>query len=128
VSARAVAANAENNIGLYARRRPAALTDPERFGEALVRWQRQGRAGCATLRTLLAAHPETALYGHWRGAASRQAVRHWRCSTVAATVSRNVPLSVRYAEARCSRQIAPGTRTAADLFQQRAPRHRRRFG
>jgi len=103
---RVVAASAENNIAIYYARlrdqRP--LTDPERFGEALA-LLRNDRADQAvpTLRALLTAHPEiTALYGSLgvalqaAGQASEALALFDRSLRL---FPRNVPLSVRYAEA-----------------------------
>jgi predicted Zn-dependent protease len=102
---RVVSASTETDMRVYyARLRDRrALTDPERYGEALAQLGRN-EAGSAvtTLRQLLGAHPEiTALYGSLGTAmleAGQQSDSLALFEHALHLFPRNVPLSVRYAE------------------------------
>lgn len=103
---RVVSASSEANmVGYYTRLRDArALTDPERYGEALAQLrQNQPERAATTLRQLTDTHPDvTALYGAL-GVALQAAGRSAEANAVLERglqlFPRNIPLTVRYAEA-----------------------------
>jgi len=100
-----VAAGDVNMVNYYSRlRNSRALTDPERYGEALAQLrQNQPERAVATLRELTESHPDvTGLYGSLGvalHAAGRKSEAEATFESALKLFPRNVPLSVHYAEA-----------------------------